>query len=211
VKLLANILYILSLVIFACTVAMVANFLIIPNHNTDAIHFDTLIVLGYPTNPDGSSSPELRERVLEGVREFKAGIAPHLIMTGAAAHNDHVEAYAMAQLAVAQGVPANAILEEPQAHNTIQNLLYSAQIMHDHNWGTAEIISSPSHLPRAAVLVDNLNRQQPNLSFNWHTHAARWPPEYGLHHKFMLYFYESWSVLKLRFNPPNMKLPSPAH
>ncbi len=206
-KFLSNILYVLSLALFACAVAMVANFLIIPNHNTDATHFDTLIVLGYPTNPDGSPSPEQRQRVMEAVHEFEVGIAPHLIMTGAAAHNDFVEAHSMAQLAVTLGVPASAIIEDPQAHNTVQNLLYSAQIMRTHNWGTAEIVSSPSHLPRAAILTDALNRQQPNLSFNWHTHAAAWPPEYGLHRKFMLYFYESWYALKLRFNSPTMKLP----
>jgi hypothetical protein len=51
----------------------------IPTRNTDLTHFDTIIVLGTPANPDGTPSPEQRERTLEGVREFKAGhrSAPH--------------------------------------------------------------------------------------------------------------------------------------
>jgi hypothetical protein len=45
----------------------------LPFSNTDATHFDTLIVLGYPAFPDGTPRPEMRERVLEGVRESGPG------------------------------------------------------------------------------------------------------------------------------------------
>ena len=40
------------------------------------------------------------------VREYRAGIAPHLIMTGGAAHNNFIEAHSMKLYAIAQGVPA---------------------------------------------------------------------------------------------------------
>ncbi len=119
----------------------------------DLSHFDTLIVLGTPANPDGSASPEQRERTLEGVREYKAGVASHLIMTGGAAHNQFVEADVMKELAVAQGVPADAITEEGQAQNTIQNIYYSEKIMAAQHWTSAEVVSSPSHLPRAALIL----------------------------------------------------------
>lgn len=76
----------------------------IPSRNTDLTHFDTIIVLGTPANSDGTPSPEQRERTLEGIREYKAGVAPVLIFTGSAAHNDFVEAHVMATLALAQGV-----------------------------------------------------------------------------------------------------------
>jgi hypothetical protein len=95
----------------------------IPTTNTNLTHFDTIIVLGTPANPDGSPSPEQRERTLEGIREFKAGTAPHLIFTGAAAHNQFVEAHTMATLAEAEGVSPDAIIEEGQAQNTVQEYL----------------------------------------------------------------------------------------
>src|SRR5277367_4063074 len=97
----------------------------IPAANTNLTHFDTIIALGYPANSDGTPSPEQRERILEGIREFKAGIAPHLIFTGGPAHNQFVEAHVMAMLALAQGVPPDAIIEEGRAQNTIQNIFYS--------------------------------------------------------------------------------------
>src|SRR5215469_9503475 len=101
----------------------------IPSSNTSHDHFDTLIVLGYPANADGTPSPEERDRTLEGVREYKAGVAPHIIMTGGSAHNQHVEAEVMLKLAIEQGVPAAAVIAEGQALNTIQNIFYSERIM----------------------------------------------------------------------------------
>src|ERR1700678_588171 len=77
----------------------------IPTANTNLTHFDAIIVLGYPANPDGTPSPEQRERTLEAVREFKSGVAPHIILSGGPAHNQFAEAHVMANLAIEQGVP----------------------------------------------------------------------------------------------------------
>ena len=211
-KILNRTLFYLSAVVFAIALIMAGIYLTIPTHNTAATHFDTLIVLGYPANSDGTPSPEQRERVLESVREYKAGIASHIIMTGAAAHNQYTEAHVMTQLAQSQGVPAEAIVEEPQARNTIQNLYYSAKLMHLHDWSSAEIISSPSHLPRAAIIVNALNIGRPDLFINWRTHASLWPSEYSLARKLILYTGEARNCLLLRFHglPTSRLLPPPA-
>lgn len=163
----------------------------IPTSNTGLSHFDTLIVLGTPANPDGSASPEQRERTLEGVREYKAGVAPHLIMTGGAAHNQFIEARVMKELAIAQGIPADAITEEGQAQNTIQNIYYSEKIMAVQHWTSAEVISSPSHLPRAALILAH-------YSFFWRTHLAPWPSEYSGLQRALRYCVEAEYCLRLR-------------
>ena len=85
----------------------------------------------------------------EGVREYERGVAPRLILTGGAAHNQFVEARVMARTAEAQGIPASAIFVEPEARDTIQNACYSVRIMKAHGWRSAEVVSSASHLPRA--------------------------------------------------------------
>jgi vancomycin permeability regulator SanA len=96
--------------------AAVVTYETIPRGNTQQSRFDAIIVLGYPANADGSPSLIQRERVLEAVREYRASVAPQLIMTGGAAHNSQVEAAVMARFAEAQGVPLNAVFEEPRAH-----------------------------------------------------------------------------------------------
>ena len=163
----------------------------IPNSNTGLTHFDTLIVLGNPASADGTASPEQRERTMEGVREYKAGVAPHLIMTGGAAHNQFVEANVMRDLAVAQGVPAEDVLVEGQAQNTIQNIYYSEKIMAAQHWTSAEVISSASHLPRAALILKH-------YSFQWRTQAAPWPPEYSALQRVGRFCVEAEYCFKLR-------------
>ena len=163
----------------------------IPNSNTDLTHFDTLIVLGNPANADGTASPEQRERTMEGVREFKAGVASHLIMTGGAAHNQFVEARVMRDLAVARGVPAEDVLVEEQAQNTIQNIYYSERIMAAEHWTSAEVISSASHLPRAALILKH-------HTFRWRTKAAPWPPEYSVVQRVGRFCVEAEYCFKLR-------------
>jgi uncharacterized SAM-binding protein YcdF (DUF218 family) len=163
----------------------------VPKSNTDLRHFDTLIVLGNPAMPDGTPSPEQRERTLEAVREYRDGVASHLIFTGGAAHNRFVEADVMKTLAVANGVPSNEIMVEDQAQNTIQNIYYSDQIMAAHHWTSAEVISSPSHLPRTGLILSH-------YSFAWRTHAAPWPTEYSILQKLAHFCVEAEYCLKLR-------------
>jgi uncharacterized SAM-binding protein YcdF (DUF218 family) len=155
---------------------VVANYDAIPTSNTKLTKFDTLIVLGTPCTAEGKPSLEQRERVLEGVREFRAGVATHMIVTGGAAHNKFYEADCMKQLAVEQAVPADAVVEEKQAQDTIQNIWFSKQIMDAHGWGSAEVVSSPSHLPRMALILEHYTGAN---AFEWRTHAAQWPQEFS--------------------------------
>lgn len=172
--------------------AILVNYETIPSRDTTQPHFDTLIVLGTPTLPDGTPSPEQRERVIEAVREYRAGIAPHIIMTGGPAHNHFVEAHAMALLAQSQGIPAMAILEEDRAQNTVQNIFYSRRIMLDHGWSSAEVVSSPSHLPRTSLILARYN----NLA--WRTHPALWPREYKESKILIIYTNEALGCWRLR-------------
>jgi uncharacterized SAM-binding protein YcdF (DUF218 family) len=198
----------LTILLAALAITIVAttiDYRTIPTHNTNLTHFDTIIVLGTPANLDGTPSPEQRERTLEGVREFKAGVAPVIILTGGPAHNQFVEAHVMATLALAQGVPPADIIEEPQALNTIQNIFYSQRIMAAHQWTSAEVVSSPSHLSRTALILEH-------FPLVWRTHPAPWPSEYTFWQRAAHYCVEAQYCLKLRLFgfPKTQFLPHPA-
>ena len=198
-------LIVLSALVLAAIAGVTFVYQTIPTSDTNLAHFDTIIVLGTPANPDGTPSPEQCERTLEGVREFKAGVAPALILTGGPAHNRYVEAHVMATLAIAQGVPPNAVIEEDHAQNTIQNIFYSQRIMTQHGWTSAEVVSSPSHLPRTALILEHFPLQ-------WRTHPAPWPPQYTFWQRAAHYSVEAESCLKLRMLgfPRTPFLPHPA-
>jgi len=158
----ASVLVVVGIVLWAVLARAVA-----PRQNTSQDKFDVLIVLGYPADADGNPSPTEQARVSEAVQEYYRGVAPRMILTGAAAHNQFVEARVMARTAEAQGIPVGAIVEETHAMNTIENACDSLQLMHDHGWQSAEVVTSPSHAPRAAMIFSK-------LPVKWRMHPA--PP-----------------------------------
>ena len=138
-----------------------------PTSNTSLTRFDAIIVLGYAQDSDGNPTPIQLARVTEAVYEYERGVAPRLILTGGVDRNHFVEAKVMARAAQAQGIPASALIVEPEARDTIQNACYSMRIMRAHGWRSAEVVSSASHLPRTGLIFSG-------LPLEWRTHAA--PP-----------------------------------
>lgn len=138
-----------------------------PEGNTSQTRFDAILVLGGGVDSDGNLKPATLARTTEGVREYERGVAPRLIFTGGVDHGQFVEAVAMARAAQAQGVPSSAIVLEPHASDTIQNACFSARTMEQHGWSSAEVVSSPSHLPRVGLIFSK-------TAIHWKTHAA--PP-----------------------------------
>lgn len=137
--------------------------------DTQQSRFDVILVLGNPANDDGSIASLGRSRVLEGIRQYRAGVAPRLLMTGGAVKNRFPEGEVMRQFALDEGIPSYALFAETQSRNTLQNVFYSYKIMQSYNWTSAMVVSSPSHLRRARLIV----RRYP---LAWRMHAAPWPP-----------------------------------
>lgn len=138
-----------------------------PAGNTAPTRFDAIIVLGTPADSEGNPTPAQLARVTEAVHEYERGVAPRLIVTGGSTQGNFIEARVMARTAEAEGVPASAVFEEPEALDTIHNACYSARIMKTHGWRSAEVVSAASHLPRAGLIFSR-------LPLEWRTHAA--PP-----------------------------------
>jgi uncharacterized SAM-binding protein YcdF (DUF218 family) len=111
---------------------------------------DVIVVLGHPANADGSPSPAMQEQAALAAALFRACLAPALLFTGGAVHNEHMEAQVMADLAVQQGVPAAAIATETQARDTFENARYCWQIMQQHGWRNAIVVTTPYHVRRAS-------------------------------------------------------------
>ncbi|HEV2324273.1 MAG TPA: YdcF family protein [Terracidiphilus sp.] len=133
--------------------------------NTSRTRFDAIVVLGYPATSDGNPSPRELASVNEAVREYERGVAPRLIFTGAAVANQFIEAEVMARAAQAQGIPAQALVTEPNARDTVQNACYTVRIMKNRGWDSAEVIANPAHLHRAAMIFGR-------FPIEWRMHAA---------------------------------------
>ena len=117
---------------------------------------DAIILLGCPSNTDGSAATCQTKRADMAVALSRAGYADRFIVSGAAAHNKYVEADALAALLVARGVAADHILKDPLAEHTDENIYYSSRIMQAQGWTTAIVASDdPGHLIMTGVCDAN--------------------------------------------------------
>jgi uncharacterized SAM-binding protein YcdF (DUF218 family) len=175
---------ILSIVAALAVVFVLVTYFSIPMSDTQQPTFDVILVLGNPANNDGTIASVGRSRVLEGIRQYHAGAAPRLLMTGGAVKNKFAEGQVMRQFAISQGVPEDAVFAETQSRNTIQNAFYSYKIMQAHNWTSVMVVSSPTHIRRASLIF----RHYP---LAWKVQAAPWPPGLALWRRAWLWSSES--------------------
>lgn len=117
---------------------------------------DVILVLGCPSRDNGSPSSCQERRAEMADFLYEAGLAEHLIVSGAAVHTPHVEADALAALLVGRGIPEAAILKEPLARHTDENLYYGTRIMQERGWTSAIVVSDePGHLVYTALCDAN--------------------------------------------------------
>lgn len=108
---------------------------------------DVIIVLGCPSNDDGSPSRCQERRAEQADWLYESGWADHLIVTGAAVHTPHVEADALSALLIGRGVPDETIVREPLARHTDENIYYATRIMQARAWNSAIVVTDePGHL-----------------------------------------------------------------
>ncbi len=120
-------------------------------------HADAVIVLSGMvvlelSTPEKIEFGESVERILEGIRLVKQGVADTLILSGGSGSlidQTKSEARMLRQFAIDFGVPAERILVESASRNTRENAVESAKLMRQHDISSVILITNASHLPRA--------------------------------------------------------------
>ncbi len=112
-----------------------------------------IVVLAHGMDEAGTSlSPESESRLAKGIELYGAGKAPLLVLTGG---GTPPVARAMEEVALAAGVPADAIIVEDASLSTLQNALFTADIERVAHDRPILLVTHRYHLPRA------------NASFRW--------------------------------------------
>jgi uncharacterized SAM-binding protein YcdF (DUF218 family) len=106
---------------------------------------DAIVVLGC------KPSARLRWRVECGVRLYREGVAPILLLSGGG-NGPKPEAELMRGIALAGGVPQAALLIEPNSRDTVGNAREAALLLRAHGLRTVVLVSDRAHLRRAAPL-----------------------------------------------------------
>jgi uncharacterized SAM-binding protein YcdF (DUF218 family) len=97
------------------------------------------------------SGGETDLRVKEGVKLFQEKWAPILVMSGAARDMGESNAEAMKRLAIKLDVPADRILVEKEARNTLDNAKFTRELLASHNIKSIILVTSPYHQRRAYI------------------------------------------------------------
>lgn len=95
------------------------------------------------------------DRLLHGVRLWKAGRAPVLVLSGGVitylVGSDVPEAERLATMAGEQGVPRRAMLLESASRNTRENAVYTARLLAENGLKRVLLVTSASHMRRACA------------------------------------------------------------
>jgi len=119
-------------------------------------HADAIVVLGgggytWISRPGVTLEKLKYSRLAAGVRLYRAGLAPTVILSGGG-EGGRTEARNMARGMRKFGVPDTALLLEERSTDTNTNARYTAQIAQDHGVRSILLVTSAIHMPRASVL-----------------------------------------------------------
>ena len=116
---------------------------------------DAIVVLG-AAQYDGRPSPQLQARLDHALLLWKREAAAFIVVTGGKQANDRfTEAQAGREYLITNGVPATAILVEPNGASTFESL---AGVRRDlvATIGHVVLVSDPYHVLRARLVADEL-------------------------------------------------------
>ena len=130
-----------------------------------------VVVLGAQVQGD-QPSLTLKKRLDKALEFLQAHPDRTVIVSGGQGPDEaHTEASVMAQYLLAHGADASQILEEPQASNTRENLLFSAKLAEEAGFDTSRvlIVTSDFHMCRAKYIAKTLGMEPYGLS------SGTWP------------------------------------
>lgn len=111
-----------------------------------------IVVLG-AAQYDGRPSPVLRARVDHAIDLWRRGLAPVLFMTGGRGEGDTTsEAAVERRYAIANGVPAEAIIVEEESRSTSESLRNVAATL-GKDARAVILVSDPFHMLRLSILA----------------------------------------------------------
>ena len=126
--------------------------------NTAQNQADAIVVLGGGTRQQLAPRPwhevgEAGDRILYAARLYHAGVAPTILVSGAAGSLSNPglmpESQAMSDMLVFLGVPRDAIIEESRSRNTYENAVESTRLLEARGMDRIVLVTSAMHMPRA--------------------------------------------------------------
>ena len=114
---------------------------------------DCILILGAGIWGD-KPSPMLEDRLKEGIKLYKDGIASKIIMSGDHGREEYDEVNVMKEYAIEQGVPSEDIFMDHAGFSTYESIYRAKEIFDADN---IVIVTQEYHLYRALYIADKLD------------------------------------------------------
>jgi len=114
---------------------------------------DAIVVFGGGVGETGSPGKSTIERARYAADLYNKGYADTIIFSSGYTYI-YNDAENMRLVALSTGVPEKDIILDEKANNTYENVVYSAEILNKHNWGSILLVSSPYNMRRAALIFN---------------------------------------------------------
>jgi uncharacterized SAM-binding protein YcdF (DUF218 family) len=123
------------------------------------INCQEIVVLGggvIPHSPDennrASVDPKVAKRLYTAFKLWKRIKKPILVSGGSVFRNSESEASAMKRFLVELGIPEDEIIEEKKSRNTLENALFTREILETEGIDKICLVTSAFHMPRSVLI-----------------------------------------------------------
>jgi uncharacterized SAM-binding protein YcdF (DUF218 family) len=162
---------------------------------------DAIVVFAGGVGESGVAGGGYQERVKRAVELYRQGFAPRLVFSSGYVFV-FMETEVMRDLAMAQRVPADAIILETRAANTYENVRFTRDILAAHQWRRILLVSSPYHMLRATLTwkkvapeIEVVATPPKDSQFYTHDRGATLDQLRGLIHEYgaiLIYWWRGW-------------------
>ena len=114
---------------------------------------DLIVVLGNEITDDGRPSLRLLARLDRALSLFREGSAPAILVSGGTGDSGFDEATVMAEHLVEQGVPNDAIWQDPHGVNTRATAVNTAVLLEAQGWQSVIVTTQYFHISRSKLAM----------------------------------------------------------
>jgi uncharacterized SAM-binding protein YcdF (DUF218 family) len=119
----------------------------------DTARTDVVVVLG-ASQFWGRPSPVLESRLARGKALLDASVSSRIVTVGGKQPGDRTtEAEAGRAWLTSHGVRSSSVVAVPEGRDTLGSLQAVAQVMSDHGWTSATIVTDPAHEARSIAMA----------------------------------------------------------
>jgi|GEM_PF-1940715 len=119
--------------------------------------YDCIVVIGHANDLKGVLSPIAVERISKGIELFIAGRAPYILLTSGRGQDFNPTAkphseWAKQELLKRLPLTPSRIFTESTSKSTIENAVFTKQIIDKNKWQKIIVVTSGYHIPRTRMI-----------------------------------------------------------